>query len=766
MIKPPDLESRASVPGLLWGESEQELRHSRASERYYVALLLVLLAVLVAIAPLLRASTYLGSRETHAVLEMIGALLGLLVGAGFIARFYCLGQRFQLLVGLAYFLSGAGDLLHGMLEAAQARNWLELGESAEQRLMLATSASGRLWMALLLLLAPFVPHLMGRLRSTRHETVWVCLGVLSPALLSMLVAYVLPLPEMLFPEAFIARPLDFVAAVLYTAALAVFLREYHRTLEGLTWWLALSLGVNLIGQWLLSQSTAFYDPCFCAAHAYKALGYGVPLLGFSLYQTSTILELRRIRAFWRLDEQRLQVLLQLNAMTEASLHEITMFALEEGVRLTKSQIGYVAFTNADETTLTMYAWSQEAMAQCAIQDKPIIYEVAKTGLWGEAVRQRQPVLTNDYQAPNPLKKGYPAGHVPVARHLNLPVFDGHHIVIVAGVGNKAEDYDDADVRQLTLLMQGLWRLIQRKQTHDVLRASELRLRQIIDLVPHLIFAKDRAGRFVLANRAMAEAYGTTVEQLTGTTDADYSADRHELDHFRHNDLAVIESGESKFIPEETLIDAHGRRHVLQTTKIPFTAAHSTDQAVLGIAVDITQLKNLEMELRAARDELELRVQQRTAQWQKANQELAAARDAAEAGSRAKSAFLANMSHEIRTPMNAILGMTELLLDMPQPAQQREFLDAVHESGESLLALLNDILDFSKIEAGKLQLDSTIFDLPELVGDTMKSLAVRAPWQGPGTGLPRLSRRPQPGPGRPRAAAPDSDQPGGQCDQVH
>ena len=79
--------------------------------------------------------------------------------------------------------------------------------------------------------------------------------------------------------------------------------------------------------------------------------------------------------------------------------------------LTSSTIGYLAFVNEDETVLTMHSWSKTAMAACAIIDKPIVYPVATTGLWGEAVRQRKPVITNDYQVPNPLKKGHPEGHV-------------------------------------------------------------------------------------------------------------------------------------------------------------------------------------------------------------------------------------------------------------------------------------------------------------------------------------------------------------------
>ncbi len=177
----------------------------------------------------------------------------------------------------------------------------------------------------------------------------------------------------------------------------------------------------------------------------------------------------------KLNEIRLEAMIGLYAIRDKSLKEITDFALESAVTITESQYGYLAFVSDDEYTMTMYSWSERTTKECMVSEKPLSYQVKNTGLWGEAVRQRQPVITNDYASGVADRKGVLPIDIPLKRHMNIPVFDGDTIVMVAGVANKADEYNDEDVRQLSLLMNGMWGIVRRKNTEDILQKKNFEL---------------------------------------------------------------------------------------------------------------------------------------------------------------------------------------------------------------------------------------------------------------------------------------------------
>lgn len=172
---------------------------------------------------------------------------------------------------------------------------------------------------------------------------------------------------------------------------------------------------------------------------------------------------------------------------------------------------------------------------------------------------------------------------------------GHSLWVLANVRNVRDENGK------TLCYEGTVQdITERKGVEEALRESEARLRQVIDLVPHFIFAKDREGRFILANKAVADAYGTTADELTGKTDADFNPSIKEVEHFQDHDLRVMDSGTIMEIPEETITDARGQVRILQTTKIPFTLSGAGD-AVLGVSTDITERKQGEKALQKSEE---------------------------------------------------------------------------------------------------------------------------------------------------------------------
>jgi two-component system phosphate regulon sensor histidine kinase PhoR len=203
-----------------------------------------------------------------------------------------------------------------------------------------------------------------------------------------------------------------------------------------------------------------------------------------LAQMQDITERKESEKALQLNESRLKALVNLSQMTDATMDQLCDFALEQAVQLTRSRLGYLAFMNEDETVLTMHSWSKSAMEECALPKSRKMYPIDSIGLWGEAVRQRKPIITNDYSAPSPWKKGYPKGHVAIVRHMNIPVFDGERIVAVAGVGNKDDDYNESDVHQLTLLIQGMWMLLQQRRSVETIRNAAGTATLYLDLMGH------------------------------------------------------------------------------------------------------------------------------------------------------------------------------------------------------------------------------------------------------------------------------------------
>jgi PAS domain S-box-containing protein len=247
----------------------------------------------------------------------------------------------------------------------------------------------------------------------------------------------------------------------------------------------------------------------------------------------------------------------------------------------------------------------------------------------------------------------------------------------------------------------------RKQAEKALQEQKRFLRQIIDIYPLYIFVRDRDGRFTLINQAMAEAYGTTVDDVIGKTDADFNRDPNRAEQIRLSDREVLASLETKVLPEEQIVDAKGNIQWLQIVKCPVVDSDGAARQVLGVATDITARKQAEEALTYARDQ-------------------------AIETSRLKTELLAKVSHELRTPIGAIMGYTELLQTGtfgPFSEQQFNIAGEILSSTKYLTELVSELLVQAQLESESIKLSVQPFAVKELVGRVRSKLTLQAESKG-------------------------------------
>jgi PAS domain S-box-containing protein len=238
-------------------------------------------------------------------------------------------------------------------------------------------------------------------------------------------------------------------------------------------------------------------------------------------------------------------------------------------------------------------------------------------------------------------------------------------------------------------------LREQRQAHARLKVLEMRLQAVLENCPILLLATDRRGIITLAEGSALQTLGWNSKALEGCSAFEFYASSRAIIDGVHRALA----GETPTVTGE-VVGREGRHLVLEAHLTPLRDHKREIIGLISIATDITK------------------------RWE-AEGALQRAKEAAESANRAKSEFLANMSHEIRTPMNGILGMTELALDTNLDNEQREYLQLVKMSANSLLMVINDILDFSKVEAGKVELRPIDYHVRETFRDILRILEVKA-----------------------------------------
>ena len=291
-------------------------------------------------------------------------------------------------------------------------------------------------------------------------------------------------------------------------------------------------------------------------------------------------------------------------------------------------------------------------------------------------------------------------------------------------------------------------ITERKRAEEALRESELLYRAIGESIDYGVWVCAPDGRNIYASESFLKLVGITQEQCSNFGWGDT---------LHPDDIERTIAAWKEFVLtggtwdiEHRFLGADGKWHDILARGVPVRNDQGKVTCWAGINLDISHMKLVEGELRKARDELERRVQERTADLSQAKEELEIAnkqlqvelvahrkleadlikaKDAAEESAEAKTSFMANMSHELRTPMNAVIGFTSILLDENLSSEHKEFVEGIRDGGEAMMALINDILDFSRADKEKVELEQTPFSLRHCVEESLDMVAFEADQKG-------------------------------------
>ena len=263
--------------------------------------------------------------------------------------------------------------------------------------------------------------------------------------------------------------------------------------------------------------------------------------------------------------------------------------------------------------------------------------------------------------------------------------------------NSATIYDEGGKKVMATIAQGQ-DITERKEAESQVTFQASLLNQ----VRNAVIATDLDGKIIYWNHFSEILYQWKADEVLGRSIADTIVPAQRRQRIREVMEEIVRCGylESEFVVQRkdgSLFPALYVFNMLKDQK-------GRNMGFASVSIDLTERKRVEDDLLLAKER-------------------------AESATRAKSQFLANMSHEIRTPMNAVIGLTSLLLNTPINPEQRDYIETIRSSGDSLLAVISDILDFSKIEGGMLELESKPFDLQRVLEDSMSMVASAARGKG-------------------------------------
>jgi signal transduction histidine kinase/ActR/RegA family two-component response regulator len=394
------------------------------------------------------------------------------------------------------------------------------------------------------------------------------------------------------------------------------------------------------------------------------------------------------------------------------------YLLNQILELTQSEFGFIGEVIFKEETgksyirskrITNIAWNDTIREYYNKNYKDGLILDNPKSLFGRVLVDMKPLISNDVSS-DPRASGLPPGHPKIDSFLGLPIMDEGCIVATVGIANRLDGYDETIVRRLDPLLKTISSLL---LTLKIRKIKELEERKqietyntftaLVDLAPGMLYQfkmeQDGSFSFPYSSKGIEEIYGVhpedVKENITKILEIIYPEDVEGVFH----SISVSAEKLTPWNYEYRVVLKNGEIQWLRGLANPVL---EKDNSILwtGLIVNITNQKKIYEQLILSKKE-------------------------AEDANQIKSLFLANVSHEIRTPLNGIFGFTELLSSTELNSIQKEYINNIIFSTETLLTLINDLLDLSKIESDKIQLNLENINISEIAQSIVQILKLQA-----------------------------------------
>ena len=391
------------------------------------------------------------------------------------------------------------------------------------------------------------------------------------------------------------------------------------------------------------------------------------------------------------NEIRLNSMVSFMQKASTNIKDILYFALKEALSLTESKIGYLYTYNEKKSKLEMELYSTDLSNKYPIKSIHNI-KLEKDGIWAEAIRKRKPIVINEYKE---IDK-YPNLRVPIKNFLSIPVISNKEIVMVIGIANKETDYNNSDILQVTILLETIWSMIEKKKADTQLKKLSVATKQS----PASVIITDIYGKIEFANDKFIATSGYRFEELEGHI-LRVLRPTHTPEPVYSELWNTIKSGKN-WKGQHQNSRKTGELYWESVIISPIRNEYDEITNYVIVAEDITKEKKLQLELLAAKEK-------------------------AEESDKLKTAFLNNLSHEVRTPLNAIVGFSELMADESLPAEKRTvYSKTILKSSTQLLSLIENIINISIIESGQVKFNNTKISINQLLNDVYNQVLITSP----------------------------------------